>query len=74
MRSSRSKRRQSEEGAGERAEKAEKAESSGKIDERIRLAARGVRQPVMGELTSSKVLQELREGTRAKKAAFFLCC
>jgi hypothetical protein len=68
LKSSRPKRKQSE---GE--EKGEKLSSSGKIDERIRLAAKGVRQPVMGELSSSKVLQELREGGRAKKA-FFLCC
>lgn len=41
-------------------EKIEKEADEAKKEERIRLAAKGVRQPVMGELSSSKILQGLR--------------
>lgn len=41
-------------------EKLEKEAEEAKKEERIRLAAKGVRQPVMGELSSSKILQGLR--------------
>jgi hypothetical protein len=54
-------------------EKPERA--ANKIDEKIRLAAKGVRKPIVGELPSNKILQEFRSGsTRTKKGSFFLCC
>lgn len=41
-------------------DKLEREAEEAKKEERIRLAAKGVRQPVMGELSSSKILQGLR--------------
>lgn len=55
-------------------EKPENEIEGARKEERIRLAAKGVRQPVVGELTSSKLLQGLREPQRSKKSIFFLCC
>jgi hypothetical protein len=55
-------------------EKLEKETDGARKEERIRLAAKGVRQPVIGELTSSKMLQGFREPPRSKKGVFFLCC
>lgn len=42
------------------------------IDSKIRKAAKGLRQPILGELPSDKILQDYSR--REKKGAFFCCC
>ncbi len=45
------------------------------MDEKMRLAGRGMRIPVEGEMPTEKMLQDYRKATtKAKKGLFFLCC
>ncbi len=46
--------------------------SSSKIEDKMRKAAKGLREPIVGEMPSDKILKELK-GER-KKGSCFLCC
>ena len=42
------------------------------IDSKIRKAAKALRQPILGELPSDRILQDYSR--KEKKGAFFCCC